>query len=135
MNGTSIMFKEIFLYELRYRFKKLSTWIYFGGVFLAAVLAILGAGGVLGNGNVQLGDASGKVHLNSPLTIYLLCGFMAYFGMMIVSAVMAGGIAQPIRTMPFQEQEQTAEEKHVGPASEAEGLFEEREPQCSREHC
>ncbi|HTY09157.1 MAG TPA: ABC transporter permease, partial [Candidatus Edwardsbacteria bacterium] len=88
------MFKEIFLYELRYRFKKLSTWVYFGGVFLAAVLAVLGAGGVLGSGNVVLGDASGKVHLNSPLTIYLLCGFMAYFGMLVVSAVAAGGIAR-----------------------------------------
>ncbi|MCU0606854.1 MAG: hypothetical protein MUF78_05425 [Candidatus Edwardsbacteria bacterium] len=80
--------------ELRYRFRKLSTWVYFGGVFLAAVLAILGAGGVLGSGNVMIGDASGKVHLNSPLTIYLLCGFMAYFGMLLVSAVMAGGIAR-----------------------------------------
>ncbi|MRR08645.1 hypothetical protein EG831_00810, partial [bacterium] len=88
------MFKEIFLYELRYRFRKLSTWVYFGGVFLAAVLAILGAGGVFGSGNVVLGDASGKVHLNSPLTVYLLCGFMAYFGMLVVSAVAAGGIAR-----------------------------------------
>lgn len=87
------MFKEIFLYELRYRFKKASTWVYFGGVFLAAFLAVLGAGGVLG-GNVVIGDSSGKVHLNSPLTIYLLCGFMAYFGMMVVSAVMAGGIVR-----------------------------------------
>lgn len=88
------MFKEIFLYELRYRCGKLSTWVYFGGVFLAAALAIMGAGGVLGSGNVVLGDASGKVHLNSPLTVYLLCGFMAYFGMLVVSAVAAGGIAR-----------------------------------------
>lgn len=88
------MFKEIFLYELAYRFKKLSTWIYFGGILLTTVLAVLGAGGVLGNNNVVIGDSSGKVYLNSPLTIYLLCAFMAYFGMMIVSAVMAGGIAR-----------------------------------------
>lgn len=88
------MFKEIFLYELRYRFSKLSTWIYFGGVLVVAVLAVLGAGGALGGGNVTIGDSSGKVHLNSPLTIYLLCGFMAYFGMMVVSAVMAGGIVR-----------------------------------------
>ncbi len=88
------MFKEILLFELTYRLKKLSTWIYFGGVFAMAFLAILGAGGVLGSGNVVLGDASGKVYLNSPLTIYLLCGFMAYFGMLVVSAVMAGGIVR-----------------------------------------
>lgn len=88
------MFKEIFLYELRYRFRKLSTWIYFGGVFLAAFLAVLGAGGVLGGGNVTIGDSSGKVFLNSPLTIYVLVAFMAYFGMLIVSAVMAGGIVR-----------------------------------------
>ena len=88
------MFKEILYYELRYRFRKLSTWVYFGGVFLAAVLAILGAGGVLGGGNVTIGDSSGKVFLNSPLTIYVLVAFMAYFGMLIVSAVMAGGIVR-----------------------------------------
>ncbi len=88
------MFKEILLFELTYRLKKLSTWIYFGGVFLAAFLAVLGAGGVLGSGNVVIGDSSGKVHLNSPLTIYVLCGFMAYFGMLVVSAVMAGGIVR-----------------------------------------
>lgn len=88
------MFKEILLYELTYRLKKLSTWVYFGGVFLMAFLAVLGAGGALGSGNVVIGDSSGKVHLNSPLTIYLLCGFMAYFGMLVVSAVMAGGIVR-----------------------------------------
>ena len=53
------MFKDIFLFELKYRFSRPATWIYFALLLVVAMLLI-------GFGNTP---ASEKVYHNSPIVI------------------------------------------------------------------
>ncbi|WP_439880349.1 M1 family aminopeptidase [Pontibacter sp. MBLB2868] len=82
------MFKEIFLFELKYRLKRPATYIYFGLLFLMAFLAMLGLAGAFG-GNIIIGDASGgKVYANSPYQINWIVTLLSWFGVLITSAMM-----------------------------------------------
>lgn len=72
------MFKEIFLFELKYRLKRPATWAYFGIFFvLTLILAISGSTG-----------ASEKVLLNSPETIGRWLLVFGIFGILLASAIM-----------------------------------------------
>ena len=72
------MFKEIFLFELKYRMKRPATYIYFGILFLMAYLTMLALGGAFGGG-VVIGDASGgKVFANSPYQINWIVTLLSY---------------------------------------------------------
>ncbi|RDV10785.1 hypothetical protein DXT99_25725 [Pontibacter diazotrophicus] len=82
------MFKEIFLFELKYRLKRPATYIYFGLLFLMAFLAMLGIAGAFG-ASVIIGDASGgKVYANSPYQINWIVTLLSWFGVLITSAMM-----------------------------------------------
>mgnify|MGYP005749831589 CR=1 FL=1 len=82
------MFKEIFLFELKYRLKRPATYIYFGLLFAMAFLAMLALGGAFGGG-VIIGDASGgKVNANSPYQINWIVTLLSWFGVLITSAMM-----------------------------------------------
>lgn len=82
------MFKEIFLFELRYRMKRPATSIYFGLMFLMAFLAMLGLSGAFG-ASVIIGDAGGgKVYANSPYQINWVITLLSWFGVLITSAMM-----------------------------------------------
>ncbi len=82
------MFKEIFLFELKYRMKRPATYIYFGLMFLMAYLAMLGLGGAFGGG-VIIGDASGgKVFANSPYQINWIVTLLSWFGVLITCSMM-----------------------------------------------
>ncbi|KPQ19403.1 MAG: Aminopeptidase N [Algoriphagus marincola HL-49] len=72
------MFKDIFLFELKYRFGRPATWIYF---FLLLVVAAL----LIGSGNTP---ASEKVFHNAPIVIANLLLLISIFGILIASAVM-----------------------------------------------
>jgi ABC-2 type transport system permease protein len=72
------MFKDIFLFELKYRFGRPATWIYF---FLLLLVALL----LIGFGNTP---ASEKVFHNSPIVIAELLLLISIFGILIASAVM-----------------------------------------------
>ncbi|MCC9136834.1 M1 family aminopeptidase [Pontibacter silvestris] len=82
------MFKEIFLFELRYRMKRPATYIYFTLLFLMAFLAMLALGGAFGAG-VIIGDASGgKVFANSPYQINWIITLLSWFGVLITCSMM-----------------------------------------------
>ncbi|MEJ8803229.1 ABC transporter permease/M1 family aminopeptidase [Pontibacter sp. H249] len=82
------MFKEIFLFELKYRLKRPATYIYFGLLFLMAFLAMLGLAGAFG-ASVIIGDASGgKVYANSPYQINWIVTLLSWFGVLVTSAMM-----------------------------------------------
>ncbi|MBC5993758.1 ABC transporter permease/M1 family aminopeptidase [Pontibacter cellulosilyticus] len=82
------MFKEIFLFELKYRLKRPATYIYFGLLFLMALFAMLALAGAFGGG-VIIGDASGgKVNANSPYQINWIVTLLSWFGVLITSAMM-----------------------------------------------
>ncbi len=72
------MFKDIFLFELKYRFSRPATWIYFGLLFAVSLLLI-------GTGSTP---ASEKVFHNSPIIIANLLLLISIFGILIGSAVM-----------------------------------------------
>lgn len=82
------MFKEIFLFELKYRLKRPATYIYFGLLFLMAFLAMLGLAGAFG-ASVIIGDASGgKVYANSPYQINWIVTLLSWFGVLITCSMM-----------------------------------------------
>ena len=81
------MYKEILLFELRYRLRQPATYIYFGLLFLMAFLTMLNLGGAFGNSFI-LGDASGgKVFANSPYQINWIITLLSWFGVLITCSV------------------------------------------------
>jgi len=72
------MFKEIFLFELKYRFKRPGTWAYFGILLLFGILFSIFDGGI----------GSEKAFLNSPSAIASILVTISIFGIMLASAVM-----------------------------------------------
>ncbi|MEL7147080.1 MAG: ABC transporter permease, partial [Bacteroidota bacterium] len=72
------MFKEIFLFELKYRLKRPGTWAYFGILLLFGLIVAIG-----GNG-----PASEKVFVNAPKAIATMLITVSFFGIMLASAVM-----------------------------------------------
>jgi ABC-2 type transport system permease protein len=75
------MFNEIFQFELRFRFRQISTYIYFSVMFLLAFLSIT-------TDVVSLGGATGKALINSPLQISQAAVILTAFGMFITAAIM-----------------------------------------------
>jgi len=72
------MFKEIFLFELKYRLKRPATWAYFGILFIFGLFVSIG-------GNVP---GSEKAFVNSPTSIASMLLTISLFGIMLASAVM-----------------------------------------------
>jgi ABC-2 type transport system permease protein len=73
------LFWEFFLFELKYRVKSLSTWVYFGLWFLLSFLTIA-AEDFISTGN-------GKQLLNGPYSTTILYIFFMLFGTIIVAAI------------------------------------------------
>lgn len=72
------MFKEIFLFEIKYRLKRPATWAYFGILFLFGLFVAIG----------DNGPASEKVFVNAPVAIATTLGTISIFAIMIASAIM-----------------------------------------------
>ncbi len=73
------LFWEFFIFELKYRVKSLSTWVYFGLWFLLSFLTIA-AEDFISTGN-------GKQLLNGPYSTTILYIFFMLFGTIIVAAI------------------------------------------------
>ncbi len=83
------MFREIFLFELKYRFTRVSTYIYFVMFFAFAFFATISVGGAFRGANVVIGGAGeGKVLANAPYAVGLLMSMLVYFGMLVIAAIM-----------------------------------------------
>lgn len=80
------MFKEIFLFEIKYRLKRPATWSYFGILLLFGLIVSIG-----GNG-----PASEKVFVNSPIAIATVLSTISIFGIMLSSAIMGVPIYRDI---------------------------------------
>jgi len=72
------MFKEIFLFEIKYRLKRPATWAYFAILLIFGLIVSIG-----GNG-----PASEKVFVNSPVAIATMLSTISVFGVMLSSAIM-----------------------------------------------
>jgi len=75
------MWLKILKFELKYRFKRPATYIYFAILFLLSFLAI-------STDVVQIGGGAGLVKENAPTTIATMMAILAAVFMMITSAVM-----------------------------------------------
>ncbi len=75
------MWLKILQFELKYRFKRPATYIYFAILFLLSFLAI-------STDVVQIGGGAGLVKENAPVTIATMMSILAAIFMMITSAVM-----------------------------------------------
>jgi ABC-2 type transport system permease protein len=73
------LFWEFFSFEIKYRLKSLSTWVYFGMWFLLSFLAIA-AEDFITTGN-------GKQLLNGPFSTTILYTFFMLFGTIIIAAI------------------------------------------------
>lgn len=83
------MFREIFSFEIRFRFKKVSTYVYFAMFMAFAFLAIISVGGAFrGNRVVIAGAGEGKILANAPYAIYAIISIFTYFGMLVTAAIM-----------------------------------------------
>lgn len=72
------MFKEIFLFELKYRFRRPATWAYFGILLIFGLLVSI-------TGDVP---ASEKAYVNSPASIATMLIIISIFGIMLASAIL-----------------------------------------------
>jgi ABC-2 type transport system permease protein len=75
------MWWNIFKFELKYRFKRPATYIYFGVLFLMSFLAMT-------TDVVIIGGAAGQVKINSPFTINQMMLIVSVFFFLITSAIM-----------------------------------------------
>jgi ABC-2 type transport system permease protein len=73
------LFWEFFFFELKFRIKSLSTWVYFVTWFLVSFLAIA-AEDFISTGN-------GKQLLNGPYSTTILYTFFSLFGTIIIAAI------------------------------------------------
>lgn len=80
------MFKNIFLFEIKYRFGRPATWAYFSILFLFGLIVAI-------SGN---GPSSEKVFVNSPVGIATMLTTISIFGIMLSSAVMGVPIYRDI---------------------------------------
>jgi ABC-2 type transport system permease protein len=83
------MFREIFLFELKYRFTRVSTYIYFIMFLAFAFFATISVGGAFRGANVVIGGAGeGKVLANAPFAVGVLISMLVYIGMLVIAAIM-----------------------------------------------
>lgn len=79
------MFAEIFLFEIKYRLKRVSTYVYFAIWFFMAFFSVSVR---------QFGPGSfgGKVFVNSPFVIAQVMSNLTAFGLVVISAIFGTSI-------------------------------------------
>ena len=90
------MFLKIFLFEISFQLKKVSTWIYFGVFFLFSYFWILGFGGLIEG--FTFGGIGGNIKANSPYVLYVTITMLGHFGLLVIAAVMGSSIYKDFRT-------------------------------------
>ncbi len=80
------MFWEIFLFEIKYRLKRLDSYLYFIGFFLFAFFSF-------SFGNVPTPFSS---HVNSPITVTLFFSIVSLFMMVVTASVMGSPVYRDI---------------------------------------
>jgi len=84
------MIKNILAFELQYRFRKITTYIYFLIFFFIGFMAIYR--GSVGHGFLTrlTGAGIGQVNANAPYAIYYLITFLSNYGIIITAALFGG---------------------------------------------
>ncbi len=88
------LFLEFFLFEVKFRLKSVSTYVYFGMYFLLGFLAIA-AEDFISSGN-------GKQLLNGPFSNTNLYGFFSFFGVMIMAGIFGPSVLRDFQRDTYQ---------------------------------
>ena len=88
------LFWEFFFFELKFRLKSLSTYVYFALWFLLSFLAIA-AEDFISTGN-------GKQLLNGPFSNTILYTFFTVFGTIIIAAIFGTSVLRDFQRDTFQ---------------------------------
>lgn len=86
------MFAQIALYELKYRFTRLSTHIYFGIFFVLAFLLGLAVSGVFESFDAAVMGAGGNTKANSPFIVMGMISSFSFFGVVITASFMGQAV-------------------------------------------
>jgi ABC-2 type transport system permease protein len=80
------MIRHIFSFELKYRLKKISTYIYFGMFFLLGFFILCRTS--VGGGPLRklISAGIGNINANAPYVLYYLITLMSHFGLLITAA-------------------------------------------------
>lgn len=90
------LFFEFFLFELKYRAKSLSTWVYFAVWLIFSFLCVASESfGPIGNSN-------GKVLLNSPFANAFNDLGAALFGIIVIAAIFGTSILRDFQRDTYQ---------------------------------
>jgi len=81
----------IMFFELRQKFRSISTYVYFLMFFALAMLWMAAAGGAFAGATISFG---GKTHINAPSSVSQTITFLGYLGIVIVAAMMGRAIQQ-----------------------------------------
>jgi len=96
------MFKEIFLFEINYRLKKLSTYIYGIIFFLLGYVIVGGATGLFSSVNVSFGIGNAdKMVYNSPIFNHMIISIITLMGIFIVAALLGNTINRDFEHKTF----------------------------------
>jgi ABC-2 type transport system permease protein len=91
-------FFGILRFELRYYFRRISTYIYFG-VFLALAFFMINAiGGAWASVNMAVGGSSGTVHVNSPYVLTAVSGVVGLFSVLVTAALLGNAVHRDFET-------------------------------------
>jgi ABC-2 type transport system permease protein len=88
------LFWEFFSFELKLRFRSVSTYVYFALWFLLAFLSIA-AEDFLNTGN-------DKILLNGPYSTTIIYIFMSFFGMLVMAAIFGTSILRDFQRDTYQ---------------------------------
>lgn len=81
------------LFELKIRYRSVSSYIYFGMFFSLSLLMALAAGGAFAGVVVSFGTG-GRVMINSPLSVASFIGFLTSFNLFIIAPVFGQAICK-----------------------------------------
>ena len=89
------MLPAIFLFELKQRLRRISTYVYFVVFFGLGLLFALMSGGAFTQASVDFGTG-GKVLLNSPYALNGIITYICFFGIVITAAIAGQATYQDI---------------------------------------
>ena len=84
-------------FELRQRFRRVSTYVYFGVMLASGFLFTLLSGGAFTNGTVDFGTG-GRVFINSPYALFAIVVYISVFAVVITAALAGQATYQDIDT-------------------------------------
>lgn len=96
------MFLNVLAYELRYRFRLVSTWIYIILAFIAAFLIANLSGGAFDGFEIQAGKSGEFTYVNNPLNISTFILMMMYLCTIIFAAIFGSSSVRDFETGSYE---------------------------------